>query len=341
MIPIHRAAAMALVGALIVQLPSKTPAFAAANGPLQGGDLLVSNFHSPPGVFIFRQGSLAQTLAAASTTPNRDVRGASYTPTGKVVSTWDIYSRGGSGLFVFDPVTGGVNSIPTPQVVLPGDVSVMANGNYVVSDQWGRDIDVYSPIGAHLQTMNAPFEDSPTGNTIAPDGSIWVTVARSQDIFHFSPTGALLGSFRPGFNPGDIVVDGVDRTLWFPNIDSNTVHQFTSDGQELMSFPTLLPQFNQTFIGIAMTPHRDLYVSNTGSQVIYRYDRQGNLQATISNPGSRGTTYINVVIPEASSAALATGALLLLCGRQQRTARSRRPADAGMGVERSRNANPR
>jgi DNA-binding beta-propeller fold protein YncE len=294
-------------------------AHAISDGQLQYGDLLIGRFTNPVGVFQVRDGSLIQTLTR-DTGPGfpGSSRGAAYTPSGKVVTTWErpFPNPQFSALHVFDPADGSSVSIATPQVIFPSDVSVTAAGAYVVNDAFGRDLDVYSSNGVHLRSMTAPplngVDTPPMGNAVAADGSIWVSVARNPIVVHFSPTGAYLGGFNPGFNPGDIVVDHIDGTLWLPNIDSNTVHQFSPQGLPLESFPTLIEARNQGFLNIAMAPNRDLFVASEEASRIYRYDRQGNSKGFLSVP-TGFLTFMNVVmIPEPSAITLSMlGACLI------------------------------
>src|SRR5258708_2879994 len=78
----------------------------SANSPLLPSDLLIANLARSPGVFQFRGNSLVQAMTNGG--PN--IRGASPTPDGKIVSTWEILLQNNksiTGIDVFDPLTGG------------------------------------------------------------------------------------------------------------------------------------------------------------------------------------------------------------------------------------------
>jgi DNA-binding beta-propeller fold protein YncE len=301
-------------------------ALSFANSPLMPSDLLIANLTSPEGVYQIRSNSLVQTLTTG--TGYGTIRGASPTPSGKIVSTWATPpNQSTNALVVFDPSTGGIVTINTPQVVLPCDVSVTASGDYVVNDQWGSDVDVYSSSGAFLRTLTLPplsGERSPMGNAVAPDGTIWVTMARRQDILHYSATGTFLGSFLPGFNPGDIAVDPADGTLWFPDINSNRVYHYTAAGSPLSSFATAIPAASQSFMGIAITGNRNLYVSSSASSNVYLYKQDGAALGAFSLPNSSAyITFMNAVVPEPSTTALALiGASVVVIGQGKRLSRS-------------------
>lgn len=294
----------------------------SANSPLMPADLLIANVGYPSGVFQYRGNDLVQTLTANPGQSN--IRGASPTPNGKVVSTWE--NLGTTGLALFDPVTGGVATISTPRVVMPGDVSVTATGDYVICDQWGSDIDIYSQFGSYVRSLTLPSmsgERAPMGNTIANDGTIWVTMARREDILHYSSTGTFLGSFQPGFNPGDIVVDPVDGTLWFPDINSNRVHHFSASGLPISSFETAIPPVSQSFMGIAMTGNGWLYAASSASGNVYLYKKDGALVGVFSL--SVSPFYINFIsstVPEPSCGVLFAFVAILLGVRTRRAVRN-------------------
>lgn len=291
----------------------------SANSPLMPADLLIANLHRPDGVFQFRGNNLVQTMSSPAIS---GVRGASPTSDGKIASTWER-DTGNTGIAVFDPTTGGVMLFNTPQTTLPCDVSVTLSGDYVVNDQWGSDIDIYSSTGSFIRTLTLPpmsGERAPGGNAVAPDGTIWITMARRQDILHYDATGTFLGSFLPGFNPGDIVVDSADGTLWFPDIESNRVHHFSTAGVPIFSFETAIPARSQSFLGIAMTGNGWLYVASPASQNVYLYRQDGELLGDFPLPVS--PTYINFIsstVPEPSTLLpLAISAISLL-GRRKRS----------------------
>lgn len=306
------------LAACTVLVGAAREAFATIDKGLRSGDLLLASMAEPNGVNQFRNGALVQSMVSS----HGEHRGVSYTASGLVVSTWDVYWDGPSGVSIFNPATGSVTAFQSSNLLLPTDVSVMKNGNFAVNDAWGQDVDIFAPNGLHLKSLTAPplvgVDKAPLGSAVAPDGSIWVTLARNQDILHFSSAGTYLGGFRPGFNPGDIVVDPTDGTLWFPGVDSNSVYNFTPQGQLISSFSTPFTPNSQSFLAIAMSASRELYVSTGVSTDILRYSRQGTLLATLSNAKHVHGNFMAVVVPEASGILMAVvGGVSSICLRKR------------------------
>lgn len=262
-------------------------------GGLSHGDVLISNLESPAVVRQYRpDGSLVRSYSGTGSA----YEGASYNQDGFVITTRRSPS---SGINIYDSRNGSETTFNTPQVILPGDVGVKSDGSLVVCDQFGRDINMYSPAGVHMGSFTAPIlsggDRNPFGIAMASDDSFWVSLARNPYLIHFAANGTLISQFDAGFHVGDIAIDPVDGTLWIPSRESNTVHQFNTLGVELSSFATSIPISSQSFNGIAISPTRTIYLASEASQVIRHYDRAGNSLGSFQLPSGSSPFVLNVV----------------------------------------------
>ncbi|MCP3915911.1 MAG: hypothetical protein GY711_10185 [bacterium] len=137
---------------------------------VEAGDILV-NVLSPGGLKHLRpDGTLVRSSSGA---PGSTWQGASLSAAGHWVTT----DRSPVPRVVFlEPGGGEVRSFACPEVHLPGDVVVFADGTVAVSDFGADDVDVYSPSGTHLLSITTPGMGMPFGllaeAEVADDGTL-------------------------------------------------------------------------------------------------------------------------------------------------------------------------
>jgi hypothetical protein len=235
----------------------------------------------------------------------RTFEGATITSRGKLVTT----HRGPTpGINIFD-ADGNEVSFATPDVSLPGDVSVFADGTLAVNDQ-GDGVKLYSQTGNFLGAISHSSLDagvsSPFGSVIGPDDTLWVALF-SYGTARFSRSGEFLGSFDPPFEVQDLAVDPVDGTHWIPS-PTGRLHHFTQGGVELSSFMTAAtPPFLR---GVAVAADQSIYVTSQNSSSVYHYSPSGTLLDSF-NVGM-GTIFMSVATVPEPSAFAQLGAMLLL-----------------------------
>ena len=255
--------------ALLVTTSSKVSA------QLRPGDILLNNFGGSNIQVYDGSGQLRQTITGTGGL----WEGASLTADFEIVTT---HRSPNDGINIFSPAGVEVATFDTPQVDIPGDVSVFADGTLAVSDQLGNEVELFSRAGAHLGTISAPGLRQPFGSAIDIDDTLWVAAA-GFGVFQFERSGALVGQFNPGFRVSDLTVDFVDGTLWLTNRFSGEVANFTPDG-------VLLSEFQTSVVGelraIAIDANRRVLVVGEQSTNVLRYGMDGLLLDSfpIDNP---------------------------------------------------------
>ena len=300
----HLAGIFILVATAFSACPGWAPA-----APFQKGDIFVNNSIPDKIQQYAANGTLVDTYFG----PGAVWEGVGITPDGRVATSFRGPSTGLSehragGINIFGP-DGSLSTFPIPQVNLAGDVSVFHDGTIAVSSQFGSTLELYSRFGSHLRSISHPGfagDRSPFGTAVGPDDTIWCALGRFPTIQHFAKDGTHLGSFEAAANVGDLVVDHVDGTLWFPGQDGNQVYHYSPQGVLLGSFSTLISPQSQRFNGVAMSPERTLYLVSEVSHSIYHYDRSGNILGLIPLASSHQPLFLSVMlIPEPCTVTIA------------------------------------
>lgn len=285
-------------GLFVSVLLATSPFPPAANAEIfRKGDVFTTENNN---LYHYRaDGMFVQTF---DTTGGGALEGATITKGRKLITT----RRGPTpGIYIFD-ADGNRVSFDTPQVSLPGDVSVFSDGTLAVSDQ-GDGVVLYSQADQYLGTISDPVitgVSSPFGSTVGPDDSLWIAMF-SAGTARFSRDGTLLAAIDPSYEVQDLAVDPIDGTLWIPSPDG-FLHHLTEDGSELSSFMTAAtPPFLR---GIAVAADQTLYVTSQNSTSMYHYKPSGELLDDFSLVSTRPLFISVALVPEPASW------LLFLCG---------------------------
>jgi len=244
------------------------------------GDVFTQAFASSSnGLYQFRpDGTLVQSFIPSGIVWG----GATVTRDSKLITTYRLLAPNVPipGVSIFD-ANGNEQTFSTPEISIPGDVSVFKDGTLAISDQ-SNSIVLYSQDGTFLGNITHSIFDTatPLGNVVGPDDTLWVALLNSG-VARFSRDGSYLGSFTPGFSVRDIGVDPFDGTIWIPAPDGS-LNNYDPDGIELSSFMTNAAQPFLT--GIAVAPDRSLYVTSLDSTELFRYSPDGSFLDSFEIP---------------------------------------------------------
>ena len=103
-------------------------------------------------------------------------------------------------------MVAGREAFSTPEVSIPGDVSVFRNGTLAISDQ-SNSIVLYSQNGTFQGNITHPILDtgSPFGNDMGPDDTLWVALI-GNGMARFSRNGPFWDHSEPGFSVREMYV---------------------------------------------------------------------------------------------------------------------------------------
>src|SRR5450432_1225990 len=211
------------------------------NGPFTAGEILLNNYGGANVQRYTSSGGLEQTFTGIGV----EWRGASLTPTGDLVTSFDSPNE---GIDIFNFAGTNIGAFVTGNDI-QGDVSVFANGTLALNDQSNSTVQLYTQGGASLGNVSMPGVTDPLGNTVGADNVLYVAGLLSGNIGKVSQSGSFLGTISLGFDPGDLVMNPIDGTLWVSDYNNDLVKHITTSGTVLGSFSIGLTGF---FYGIAL-----------------------------------------------------------------------------------------
>ncbi|MEO6707994.1 MAG: hypothetical protein ABI054_12100 [Planctomycetota bacterium] len=245
----------------------------SARGQNDSSDILLNQFIANPGLKRLRQDGTVVWSASGGTGAYWE--GCSLTPQGHTVTTRRSPQP---GVDVFDWNGVEIGNFATPEVTLPGDVSVFSDGVLAVDDQYGG-VKLYTEAGSYLSTMVAPGQTGPFGSYVDRHDQLFACDLGRQ-ILKWDRSGQLLLTIQLSYQPGDLVVAS-DQTLWVTDRNGNKVRHLDPAGTPLGEFPVL---GIGNFCGIALGSDGTLFVTSDLSLQIYHYSTAGVLLGSIPIP---------------------------------------------------------
>jgi DNA-binding beta-propeller fold protein YncE len=267
---------------------------------LEDGDVLLDHFGGK--IQQIRHGSIVDTFTSATSS----WAGVAATRDG-IVAT--VHRTPSTGLSLFPAGGGPVAEPAVSGVALPTDLDVFPDGTFAILDTNGNAVKLVSPAGASLGTLTSPTVQSPFGLAVGRRQTVWVASRDTQHVDHLARDGTSLGGFDIDFDPGEIVVDPADGTLWIAGATTGAIAHRDPYGADLGSVATGITASQQVpFNGLAITRSGDLLaVDRAGSQLL-AFDRSGASEGALELVAPDSPFRI-VVVPEPASRGAAVAAL--------------------------------
>jgi YYY domain-containing protein len=215
-------------------------------------------------------------------------RGIAITPDGDVV----VCDFGNNRIQVFKRDLaflrgwGKGGELPS-QFNQPGAVAVAPNGEVYVADTWNHRVQVFSKEGKYLREFAGGFY-GPRGIAIDPKGTVFVADTGNNRIIRFTPGGQKELEWggkgdAPGkfWEPTGIAADAEGKVYVADN-GNGRLQIFTRDGQTVAAFA--VPGWESKVFSephVTIDPRSNIWVTVPGEKEIRRYDRLGQLLATI------------------------------------------------------------
>ena len=294
--------------ALTLTFVADQPVLAAAFVP---GEILIPDYgHSVWGYSA--DGTLLQTYTSTGSAVSQ----TALTPEGNLVTGFLV--PGHYGLNITNPNGTVITSFAATGVQVNGDVSVFPDGTLALVDQFSNNVQFRSPTGVLLQTVSLPGLANAYGTTVGADGLLYVTAIDSRNMARVNAAGTWLGNISLGFQPGDVVMNPRDGTLWFSGYGNGQVMHSRTDGTLLGSFPT---GFITAFSGIGLAPDNNSVFVAALNGPVKHFDLSGHLLGSFPLPGPNGGSVFLTVVPNPTpepgcAALLGLGALLLAARRR-------------------------
>lgn len=285
---------LVLLGTFCVQFP--------AHAQFLSGDLLVSEFGANAVEQYRPDGTLVRTFTGTGSV----WKGAALTPEGNLVTTYQYLNgnnTGASGINIFNASGTQIASFSTPNVTVPEDVSVFADGTLAIDDfsSTSPAVRLYDQQGHFLRNLIPGGLYSPFGNTVDAANTLWVADTGGKFVWQLSQTGAVLNGFNTGLNVSPIeIVVAPDGTLYVADNGTFLVDHLSSTGATLGSFSV----GGINIRGLALAPDgQSLYVTGIGNRLLYHYDLNGNRLGTfpLNNPNN---AWFLTVVPNAAPLAV-------------------------------------
>jgi DNA-binding beta-propeller fold protein YncE len=269
---------------------------------LQTDDVLVDEFGSGA-IQQFRGGTLVDTITSPTTT---SWAGVVVTPAGHIAT---VHRTPTTGLSRFTPAGGVIAEPALSGVSVPTDLGVLSDGTFAVVDINADAVDLFSPSGASLGTLSSAKTTGPVALAVAADDTVWVVSRTSMHADHFARDGTHLGGFALGFDPGEIIVDSADGTLWIAEIVTGIIAHRDVSGADLGTIATgITASEGFPFEGLAIDGIGDLLViDRSGSQVL-AFQRDGSPDGSFPLP-SANAPFRMTVVPEPAPAVRALAAI--------------------------------
>ena len=193
-------------------------------GPFLPGEILVNERDGNSVQRYSATGTLLQTFTGTGT----NWSGAALTPGGNLVAA---YRTPTNGLDIFSPDGTQLTSFAAPGAGIASDVSVFPDGTLALGTFSGDSVQFWSQAGVQGITVPLPASTFPFGSTVGSDGILYVAGFGNNTLARVSAGGVSLGSVSLTFEPGDLVMNPLDGTLWVSGASNARVEHITTTGR--------------------------------------------------------------------------------------------------------------
>ena len=161
------------------------------------------------------------------------------------------------------------------QFIWPTSITLDAQSNVYVSDEWLNRVSVFSKDGEFLRKWGKAGSgdgelDRPAGMAISPDGTLFLTDSRNSRVQKFTLDGGFVGKFGSfGSGPGQFNLPwGIslapDGSVFVADWRNDRIQQFTANGEWQASFGQSgngVGQFNRPN-SVCVDEDGDIYVAD-------------------------------------------------------------------------------
>jgi streptogramin lyase len=140
------------------------------------------------------------------------------------------------------------------------------------------EVNVYTPTGTLVQTLNTTLGGFTTGSAFDSQGNFYVTDFSDANLSRFNPSGTLLGNFGSGYTtaPESIVFDGSGNSFVGEAGGDHHVQKLSPTGANIGQFFPAIENVGTDWVDLASDQHTLFYTSEGTS--IKRFDVATNTQ---------------------------------------------------------------
>jgi DNA-binding beta-propeller fold protein YncE len=192
--------------------------------------------------------------------------------------TLHVISAGLAGEFTFDKEWGHLTADPANRILDPesfngpAGMAIDASGTIYIADNSNQRVEKYDSEGNFIGIL-----------TECPDISV-------ADQTHCSDPGEIKG-------PMDVAVDPTGEYVYVVTGFWDMISKFDSDGNFIFSWGrdpiqnNVLADFMREPAGVAVDEAGDVYVTDIGGSVIWKFDSEGNLISMLTHPYATGDDF--------------------------------------------------
>lgn len=198
-----------------------------------------------------------------------------------IMATLVPLTQAGSNIYVFSFKFGGSGS-GNGVFQYPIGMAFDASENLYIADQNNHRVQKFDSNGNFIRAFGASYLSSPQGVAVSPsNGYIYVANNYPAQIVKFDSNGNYIGVVTPPSNRATGLAFDSSSNLYLTSWYDNVVYKFSSSDTYISSWGGL----NQPY-GVAVDHNNNVYVVNSGTSNVKKYDTNGGLLATISSAGS-------------------------------------------------------